>query len=127
MAGGEVQRFLAAAEHGIDWIVAQQRTDGSFCNPEDGVASYYKVPYALAITGHQSEALRLVQWVADHQPFLLQRFLCLGPGHARLNLDLFIPRVNIQNLVHPAQVKDDASLAGYPRSVKADPGRPGSS
>ena len=66
MASGEVQRFLEAAGRGIAWIAAQQRADGSFCSPEDGVASYYKVPYALAVAGHQREALRLVEWVAEH-------------------------------------------------------------
>ena len=59
-------RFFEAAERGIAWIAAQQRPDGSFCNPEDGVGSYYKVPYAMALTGHQREALHLLTWVAEH-------------------------------------------------------------
>ena len=66
MARAEIQRFLEAAGRGIEWIAAQQRADGSFCGPEDGVASYYKIPYALAVTGHQRDALRLLEWVVKH-------------------------------------------------------------
>ena len=66
MAHGTVQRFFEGAERGIAWILDQQRADGSFCDPEDGVGGYYKVPYALALAGRQREALRLVEWVAEH-------------------------------------------------------------
>lgn len=60
------QRFADAARRGITWIEAQQRPDGSFCNPDDGVGSYYKVPYALALAGRQRQALQLLAWVSDH-------------------------------------------------------------
>jgi len=66
MARGEVERLFEAAGRGIAWIVAQQRADGSFCDVEDGVGGYYKVPCALALAGRQREALDLVQWVAEH-------------------------------------------------------------
>jgi len=66
MARGTMRQFLDAGERGIAWIAAQQRSDGSFCNPEDGVGSYYKVPYALALAGRLREALLLVSWVAEH-------------------------------------------------------------
>ena len=66
MASQTVGRFLDAAERGITWIVAQQRDDGSFCDPPDGVGGYYKVPYALSLTGRQREALRLADWIAKH-------------------------------------------------------------
>jgi len=66
MARGQVGKFIEAAERGIAWIISQQREDGAFCDPEDGVGSYYKVPYALAIAGRQRGALRLLQWVAEH-------------------------------------------------------------
>jgi hypothetical protein len=60
------QRFADAARRGVAWIEAQQRTDGSFCHPDDGVGGYYKVPYALALAGHQRQALQLLAWVSRH-------------------------------------------------------------
>ena len=66
MAREEIKRLFEAARRGIAWIVAQQRADGSFCDSEDGVGGYYKVPFALALAGHQREALHLVQWVGEH-------------------------------------------------------------
>jgi hypothetical protein len=60
------QQLLAASERGIRWILAQQRADGSFCDPRDGIGGYYKVPYALSLTGHHREALRLANWIAKH-------------------------------------------------------------
>lgn len=61
-----IGEFLVAAERGFDWIVAHQREDGSFCDPGDGIRGYYKVPYALSVSGRQREALRLADWIAAH-------------------------------------------------------------
>jgi hypothetical protein len=60
------QQLLASSELGIQWILAQQRADGSFCDPQDGIGGYYKVPYALSLTGHHREAQRLADWIAAH-------------------------------------------------------------
>ena len=61
-----VAQLHASAMRGITWILAQQRADGSFCAPEDGVGGYYKVPLALAIAGEWRAAQRLLTWVAAH-------------------------------------------------------------
>ncbi|MFN8488068.1 MAG: hypothetical protein U0350_10775 [Caldilineaceae bacterium] len=61
-----VAQFQASANRGIAWILAQQRADGSFCTVEDGVGSYYKVPYTLALAGQLRPAQRLLNWVAQH-------------------------------------------------------------
>jgi hypothetical protein len=66
MAGESARNFLEAARRGINWISAHQKADGSFCDPEDGVGSYYKIPYALSLAGRQRDALRLLEWVARH-------------------------------------------------------------
>ncbi|MBV7335615.1 hypothetical protein KFU94_46695 [Chloroflexi bacterium TSY] len=66
MTDDTVLRFFQTSERGMNWIAAQQRSDGSFCNREDGVGGYYKVPYALALTGRQREAQRLMNWIAAH-------------------------------------------------------------
>jgi hypothetical protein len=61
-----IEQFLASSELGIQWILAQQREDGSFCDPPDGIGGYYKVPYALSLTGRNQQALRLADWIAGH-------------------------------------------------------------
>lgn len=66
MARESVQDFLDASSRGIDWICTKQNPDGSFCARDDGVGSYYKIPYALSLAGRQGEALRLVDWVAEN-------------------------------------------------------------
>jgi len=60
------KRLLAAAQRGIDWIVSQQREDGSFGELQDGIGGYYKTPYALAVAGYHREGQRLLDWVARH-------------------------------------------------------------
>ena len=51
--------LVEAGQRGCRWIVSHQRPDGSLCNLEDGVGSYYKVPFALSLAGRVREA----QWV----------------------------------------------------------------
>jgi hypothetical protein len=58
--------FLNAAEKGISWIRKQQKQDGSFCNLEDGIGAYYKIPYALSLVGCSRAGQRLLDWVANH-------------------------------------------------------------
>ena len=58
--------FTAAAQRGINWIVAQQKEDGGFRPPEEGIGAYYKVPYALSLHGRLPQGLRLAQWIAAH-------------------------------------------------------------
>ena len=60
------RQFIEAAERGVAWILAQQRDNGAFCDLQDGVGGYYKVPYALSLTGRQREALQLADWIAEH-------------------------------------------------------------
>lgn len=55
-----------AARQGVDWILAQQHENGAFCDPDDGIGSYYKIPRTLAIAGELRAARRLLQWVADN-------------------------------------------------------------
>lgn len=66
MSDRDERGFFEAARRGIGWIVQQQRPDGSFCAPEDGMGGYYKVPYALSLAGHPRAAQRLLAWVARH-------------------------------------------------------------
>lgn len=61
-----IPQFIASARRGVAWMLTQQRADGSFCAPEDGVGAYYKVPAAFAVAGEWRAAQRLLSWVADH-------------------------------------------------------------
>lgn len=58
--------FCETAKQGLTWILSQQRADGSFSAPQEGIAGYYKVPYALTVTGHLRAAQRLLNWSAKH-------------------------------------------------------------
>ena len=60
------RELTVAARRGIDWILAQQQDDGSFCAASDGKQGYYKVPYALSLHGKMREALALTNWIESH-------------------------------------------------------------
>ena len=60
------RHLMSAAARGIDCILARQRADGSFMDPDDGVGGYYKVPYALALAGRPREGAGLADWIARH-------------------------------------------------------------
>jgi len=62
----QAARFAQAARRAAEWLLSQQKPDGSFTPPECGADSYYKVPYALAVTGHPTEANRLLNWTKSH-------------------------------------------------------------
>ena len=81
------ETLRAAAGRGLEWILAQQRADGSFCASAAGIGAYYKVPYALTLAGHLSQAHRLLDWVAAHHlsgngDFRAAERKALGPAHA---------------------------------------------
>jgi len=61
-----LERYRQAALRGAAWLLRHQGADGSFSNVDDGVQPYHKIPYALAATGHQREADRLLDWVESH-------------------------------------------------------------
>ena len=54
-----LDQMRTAAGRGVAWILANQRADGSFCDPADGVGAYYKVPSTLAVAGEWRAAHRL--------------------------------------------------------------------
>jgi len=62
MMRSQAGEFLDAAQRAAEWLISQQKDDGSLSPPEEGADRYYKVPYALAVTGHATEANRLLGW-----------------------------------------------------------------
>jgi hypothetical protein len=57
-----VARYWESALKGARWLLAQQSADGSYSSFEEGVDAYYKIPYALAVTGYPRQAHRLIDW-----------------------------------------------------------------
>jgi hypothetical protein len=71
--------YQAAIGRGVAWLLGEQRSDGSFSAPDEGVDSFYKIPYAFGVTGQAPAAQRLLDWVA--------RELLLLPLHPALSDD----------------------------------------
>ncbi len=61
-----VDAYRETSRRAARWIVARQNPDGSFFDVEDGIGGYYKVPYALAVSGEVQEAVKLLEWVGAH-------------------------------------------------------------
>jgi hypothetical protein len=60
------EAYIESARKAARWIVDRQKADGSLFDVEAGVGGYYKVPYALGISGFATEAMRLLRWVRAH-------------------------------------------------------------
>ena len=63
-----IARDLAEARRrGVDFILAQQRADGSIGEPgPEGLSPYYKALWALAAGGELEAANRLATWIVRH-------------------------------------------------------------
>ena len=55
---------LAAAESGVQWMLARMQQDGSF-QDASSLDGYYKAPIGLILTGHLLEADRLLDLIAQ--------------------------------------------------------------
>lgn len=55
-----------AAIKAVKWLIRQQNDDGSFQPLADGMAGFYKVPYALALAGQSGRGVRLCTWIVDN-------------------------------------------------------------
>lgn len=60
-----MEQILEARRKGIDWVLRQRNPDGSIGPYEEGIF-YYRVPWALAVTGHTREASMLLEWIRDN-------------------------------------------------------------
>jgi hypothetical protein len=59
----QVQQYRLAVQRAVAWYLTQQSSDGSFIRPEIQADVYHKGAFALGITGHIAEAMRLLDWV----------------------------------------------------------------
>lgn len=58
----DMQRFRAARDRGVAWLLGQLNADGSIGPAETGTF-YYRVPWALALAGETAAGLRLLDWI----------------------------------------------------------------
>ena len=58
-----IEQYKQAAQRATEWLLAQQDADGSFVRPDLQADIYHKAAFALGITGHAREAMRLLNWV----------------------------------------------------------------
>ncbi|MGQ9732937.1 MAG: hypothetical protein ACUVX8_16895 [Candidatus Zipacnadales bacterium] len=61
-----ITAYRQAALRAVRWLVNQQNPDGSINPVDQGIAAYYKVPYAFSLTGRTPEAVRLLAWVREN-------------------------------------------------------------
>lgn len=57
-----ISRYQTAADKGAEWLLTQQRPDGSIEPVGLSINSYYKVPLALYSAGHPEEAHRILDY-----------------------------------------------------------------
>ena len=58
-----MSKYKAARDRGCAYLLARQRADGGFGEPDPRVTEYYKVISAFQVCGHTHEANRLCNWV----------------------------------------------------------------
>jgi hypothetical protein len=61
-----VEGYREARDRGTAWLLDHVNADGSI-GPIDQDFTYYRLPWTFTITGHTDAALRLCQWVHEHQ------------------------------------------------------------
>ncbi len=57
--------YEATRRNGVEFLLAQMNQDGSIGPLEAGIY-YYRVPWALAVSGETSAAMRVLEWVGRH-------------------------------------------------------------
>src|SRR5262245_44194027 len=62
----DLDRYRCARDRGTAWLLDQLNADGSI-GPVEHDFLYYRLPWTFTITGHTDAALRLCQWVREHQ------------------------------------------------------------
>jgi hypothetical protein len=87
-------------EKGVDWILSKMNVDGSISPYERAISSYYRLPWAFAVTGHSWEGVMLLEW------FRRNMFNAEGDfagKHSRDDADGMYPYPN-SNLIYGAHL-----------------------
>ncbi|MBM3476792.1 MAG: terpene cyclase/mutase family protein [Armatimonadetes bacterium] len=61
-----ITAYRQAAVKAVRWLLSHQNEDGSINPVDQGIAAYYKVPYAFSLAGRTPEAVRLLTWVREN-------------------------------------------------------------
>jgi hypothetical protein len=64
-AQNRLAAYAAARRRAVDFLVAHMNADGSV-GPFEEFVFYYRVPWALALAGETSAAMRSLEWIARH-------------------------------------------------------------
>lgn len=59
-------RVRSARDRGAQWLLEQQRHDGSLRETEHTLATFFKSPLAFANAGESLAGKQLLSWVRDH-------------------------------------------------------------
>jgi hypothetical protein len=62
----DIQRFRAARDRGVAWLLRQLNPDGSIGLADRGTF-YYRAPWAFALAGETAAGLRLLDWIRRHR------------------------------------------------------------
>lgn len=62
----DIKAYRQATIQAVKFLLSQQNEDGSFNPVEQGVATYYNVPYALAVMGQTERAARLCVYALEN-------------------------------------------------------------
>lgn len=62
----DAQAFRRGRDRGAEWLVGRQQADGALKPEDNSVASYFKVPWALANSGQGSAGKALAAWIRDN-------------------------------------------------------------
>ena len=57
--------FRESRRHGVDWLLAQQRPDGSLGDPSNGFSAY-RAPWTFSLVGETEAAIANCRWIREH-------------------------------------------------------------
>ncbi len=60
-----LEQILEARRNGINWVLRHRNPDGSIGPYKEGIF-YYRIPWALAVTGYDREASMLLEWIRNN-------------------------------------------------------------
>ena len=76
--------YRDARDRGTAWLLEQVNDDGSI-GPVDQDFTDYRLPWTFTITGHTDAALRLCEWVRQHQFSETGDFAGISPRQVEAN------------------------------------------
>jgi len=79
-----LEAYRTSRDRGTAWLLRQINDDGSI-GPVDQDFTYYRMPWTFTITGHTDAAIRLCEWVRQHQFSADGDFVGVSPRQIEAN------------------------------------------